>query len=193
MAATGLQEFKRVVTDFHELSSLAVKGTVALPLLNLWSKVGPPPTTAIAVLTSGLQFLAVMWTFHFWHDTAEKNLNRRMRLCGALFVVGLIASGVLLKQFTVRPGPSRDPVVEGYALRSDVQPLVGPNHTPLDALREAEYDPSEVWTSASVTVVHVVLVVCWMTTFVTIAMFISTFLMLQRRRPDASVASSSHG
>jgi len=183
MGTAGLQDFKRVLKDFRELGSLAVKGTVAAPVLNVWLRFGPPPTTAVAVLTSGFQFLAVMWTFHFWHGMARKNLNQRMRLCAAFFVAGLIISGVLLKQFTIRPGPNRDNVVEGWALRVDVQPLIGPNHTPADALREAQYDATEVWTGASITAIHVLLVTCWVATFVSVAMFISAFLMLQRGRP----------
>jgi hypothetical protein len=190
MAATGLQEFKQVLKSFRELGSLAVKGTVALPLLNIWLRFGPPPTAAIAVLTSGIQFLAVMWTFHFWHSTDQKNLNRRMSFCVALFLGGLVASGALLEQFTIRPGPSRECIVEGYILRSDVQPLIGPNHTPLDTLREAEYDPSQVWTRTSITAIHVLLVASWMTTFASVAMFISTFLMLQRTRREVTAAQN---
>jgi len=180
MAATGLQEFKQVLKNFRELSSLTVKGTVAVPLLNVWLRFGPPPTAAVAVLTSGVQFLAVMWTFHFWHGMPRKTLNHRMRLCAALFVAGLIASGVLLEQFTIRPRPNQELVVEGYTLRSDVQPLVGPNYTALDALREAQYDPSQVWTRASIAAIHVLLIISWTGAFVAVAMFISSFLMLQR-------------
>ena len=180
MASTGLEEFKQVLTDFHELGSLAVKGTVAAPLLDVLLKFGPPPTAAIAVLTSVMQFLAVMWTFHFWHDAARSKLNHRMKLCAALFVAGLLVSGVLIKQFTASPGPGRDSVVLGYALRSDVQPLIGPNHSPVDALREAQYDASQVWTNPSITTIHVLLITSWTGTFVAVAMFISTFLMLQR-------------
>jgi hypothetical protein len=191
MASTGLQEFKQVLKNFRELGSLAVKGTVAAPLLNVWLKFGPPPTAAVAALTSATQFLAVMWTFHFWHGMARSNLNRRMKLCAALFVVGLVTSGVLLKQFTIRPGPNRDSIVEGYALRSDVQRLIGPNYTPLDALREAEYDASQVWTSTSITTIQVLLIMSWATTFVSVAMFISTFVMLQRVPRDATVTTSS--
>ena len=192
--ASGLQEFKQVLTDFRELGSLAVKGTVAAPLVDIFLKFGPPPATAIAVLTSGMQFLAVTWTFHFWHDTPEQKLNRRMKVCAALFVVGLIFAGAVIKQYTASPGPGRERVVLGYELRSDVKPLIGPNYSALDALREAQYDTSQVWTDSSITVIHVFLVTCWTGTFVAVAMFISTFLMLQRaRREAAAVRTGSQG
>ena len=186
--ASGLQDFKQVLTDFRELGSLAVKGTVAAPLVDVFLKFGPPPTTAIAVLTSGMQFLAVMWTFHFWHDKPEQTLNRRMKACAALFVAGLIFAGVLMKQFTTSPGPRRENVVLGYELRSDVKPLIGPNYSALDALREAQYDASQVWTDSSIAVMHALLVISWTGTFVAVALFISTFLMLHRAKGKLAAA-----
>jgi hypothetical protein len=177
VADTGLQEFRQVLKNFRELGSLAVKGTVALPLLNIWLKFGPPPAAAMAICTSALQFLAVMWTFHFWHGTPRKNLDRRMRVCAVLFVLGLLASGVLLERFTMRPGPKREVVVKGYVLRSEVQPLIGPNFDTTAALQAAGYDPEQVWTAASIGTIHVLLVASWMIAFVSIAMFISAFLL----------------
>jgi hypothetical protein len=182
MAANGLQEFQQLLKNFRELGALAIKGTVALPLFNLWLKFGPPPTAAVAVLTSGMQFLAVVSVFHFWHGKAKKTLNRRMIICAVLFVTGLIASGALLDQFTVRAGPKEEPVVEGYTLRKDVQPLIKPNYPPLEALHDAGYDAYKVWTISSVTIIHILLVACWTATFMAVAVFVSTFLMLQRRR-----------
>jgi hypothetical protein len=189
MTDTGLREFRQMLANFRELGSLAVKGIVALPLLNVWLKFGPPPAAAMAVCTSALQFLALMWTFHFWHSAPQKNLDRRMRVCAVLFAVGLLASGVLLEDFTLRPGPNRERVVKGYVLRNDVQPLIGPNFDTTTALQAAGYDPEQVWTASSITTIHVLLAVSWMIAFVSIAMFISGFL-LQRRKPRAAVSAS---
>lgn len=180
MAAGGLQEFKSVLKDFRDLGALAVKGTVAVPLLNVWLKFGPPPMAAIAVLTSAVQFLSVMWAYHFWLNLEPKRLNHRMRFCVALFLVGLLGFGVLLKRFTIQPKSNGEVVVEGYVLRSDVQLLIGPNYDPLDALREAQYDPSQVWTAGSITVIHLLLVVCWLASFAAVALFLSAFLLARK-------------
>jgi hypothetical protein len=193
MAITGLQEFKQVLRNFRELSALAIKGSVAVPLLNLWLRFGPPPTAAMALLTSGMQFLAVMWVFHFWHDTTQKKLNRRMKFCAGFFCAGLLVSAVLLEHFTIRPNANRECVIEGYVVRNDVKPLLGPNYTPIDALREAEYDPSQVWTDKSITAVHTLLIVSWMMTFISVAMFISIFVILQGRRRSVAVGDVAPG
>jgi hypothetical protein len=187
MAAGGLQEFKTVLKDFRELGALAVKGAVAIPLLNVWLRFGPPPAAAVAVFTSAVQFLAVMWAYHFWYGLEPKRLNPRMRFCVALFIAGLLAFGILLKQFTIRPTPKGELVVEGYALRSDVRPLIGPNYSSLDALREAQYEPSQVWTTTSITTIHVLLDVCWLASFASVGLFLSAFLLAHRaaREPDS--------
>jgi hypothetical protein len=187
MADTGLKEFRQMLANFRELGSLAVKGTVALPLLNVWLKFGPPPAAAMAVCTSALQFSALMWTFHFWHGEPKKNLDRRMRVCAVLFVLGLLASGILLERFTVRPGPNRERVVKGYVVRSDVQPLIGPNFDTTMALQAAGYDPEQVWTASSITTIYVLLAASWVIAFVSIAMFISGFLLQQREPPAAAI------
>ena len=192
MAAGGFQEFKTLLKDFRELGALVVKGAVAIPLLNVWLKFGPPPAAAVAMFTSAVQFLAVTWAYHFWYGLGPKRLNLRMRFFVALFVGGLLAFGILLQQFTIRPTPKGELVVEGYALRSDVQPLIGPNYTSLDALREAQFDPSQVWTTASITTIHVLLVVSWLASFASVGLFLSAFLLAHKAaRQPASIHSQT--
>ena len=161
----------------RQLGSFAAIAAVAAPLLNVFLRFGPPPPGKVAIVTSGFVFLAVMWTRHFWRGLARTNLKRRAWLCAALFVVWSIVSGVLLKQFTIRPDPGGRTFVKGYVLRSDVKPLIGPNHTPADALREANYGTGYVWTAGSITAIQVLLVSCWVATFVSAVMFISAFFM----------------
>jgi hypothetical protein len=181
MAKTGLEDFKQVLKSFHELGSLAIKGTVALPLVNLWSKLGPPPTAGVSLMTSATQFLAVMSVFHFWQGVAPRRLNFRMKVSAIVFCVALCASGVLIDRFTSHPRPHSDPIVCGYRLRPDVRPLISASYTASDALRDAEYDAERVWTPGSITLIHAVLIACWLLTFVSVSVFTSTFIILQKR------------
>jgi len=104
-----------------------------------------------------------------------------MKLCASLFVLGLFAFAILMNQFTIRLAPNREPIVEGFVVRSDVPPNVSTSK----ALEGARYDPSEVWTSESIAVIHVVLVACWMITFISFAIFISSFLIAHSRQRAA--------
>ncbi len=189
MASTGLEEFKDVLGSFQDLSSLAIKGTVALPLLNLWARLGPPPSVAVSTLTSAAEFVAVIWAFHFWHDYVQSSLERRMRASIAIFCFTLLAAGVLLEEFTIRPTADGERIVFGYVLRPDVKPLLSASYTESEALRDAQFDPQRVWQPWSITVVHLGLIICWIAAFVALGMFVSSFIILQRRRQTAAPVS----
>lgn len=171
------------------MSSLALKGTIAAPLIGFLTKLGPPPATAVPILTSITGFIAVIWTFHFWHDVSQRRLNARMRLCLLVFCVALLASGILFGLYTIRPGSGRDLVVCGYSLRPDILPLMTAGYTSEQALRDAEYDASQVWTETSIVVVRLALTASWLIAFVSISMFVSTFIILQRR-PHATLTKA---
>jgi hypothetical protein len=182
MAETGLSEFKEVLSDFQQLSSLALKGIVAAPLMDIWLKLGPPPAKAIGALTALMEFVAVVGVFQFWSDTKERNLRVRMLIALGVFLAGLVSSLVLLQRFTVSPGQGRDRVVEGYSLRADIKPIVNESYTPEQALRESEYDPDKVWTRESIALLRVLITVTWMATFAGFAVYLTVFIILQRRR-----------
>jgi hypothetical protein len=161
----GIEQFKVVLKDFRDMSSLALKGTLAAPVINFWTKLGPPPAPAVTMLTSLMGFIAVVWTFHFWYGMSKRRLGSRMVLCVVVFCGTLLASGVLFDLFTVRPGGGRDLVVCGYSVLPDIRPLMTGDYTPLRALRESEYDAGRVWTRTSITVVHLALILCWLMAF----------------------------
>src|ERR1700749_1583303 len=193
MPQTGLDEFKDVLKDFSELGSLAVKGTVALPLIDLWAKLGPPPAASVAVLTSAIEFLTVIWTFHFWHSTAGSVLNKRMKIAAAVFCIALTATGILISEFTVQPAAGQERIVIGSKLRPDVKPLLSPTYTPLNALRDAQYDAEQVWTRESITLTHTSLIASWLITFISISIFLSTFILLHKREVAAVETASDAG
>ena len=179
---------KAVLSDFQQLGSLALKGAVVAPLADIWLKVGPPPANAIGVLTALMEFVAVVCIFQFWTNTEKRKLRVRMLIALAIFLVGLVSSLVLLERFTVSPGQGRDRVVEGYSLRPDVKPIVNESYTPEQALRESEYNPDKVWTKESIAVLRTLITVTWMATFACFAVYLTVFIILQRRRHSAPVA-----
>ena len=188
MAATGLSEFKEVLSDFQQLRSLALKGVVAAPLADIWLKLGPPPPKAIGALTALMEFVGVVCVFQFWLNSKERKLRIRMLIALGICFVGLVSSLLLLGIFTVSPGQGRDRVVEGYSLRPDVKGIVNESYTPEQALRESEYDPDKVWTRDSIAVLQTLIVVTWMATFAGFAVYLTVFIILQRRRHPTPLA-----
>jgi hypothetical protein len=190
MSNAGLSEFKEVLADFRQLSSLALKGVVAAPLVDLWLRLGPPPVKSIAVLTSLMEFLAVVWVFQFLYNDKERKLNVRMKVALGLFCVGIVSSLVLMGKFTVSPGEGQERVIEGWYIRSDIKPLVDSSYTPEQALRDSEYDPDRVWTKESVVVLRTLITIVWIASFNCLAVYLTVFIILQRRRSSVLLRSS---
>jgi hypothetical protein len=178
----GLTEFRETLADFRQLGSIALKLAIAAPLADIGLKLGPPPKNAVAILTSLMEFVAIVWVFYFWHDVQARKLSVRMKVALAVFCFGMVGSLVLFDRFTVLPGQGRERVIEGITLRSDVRPILGPSYTPEDALRDSEYDPDKVWTKWSVSMLRAIVTVGWLLTFVGLAVYLTTFILLQRRR-----------
>jgi hypothetical protein len=181
MAQTGLDEFKELLSDFRSLSGLAIKGTVVLPLFNLWIKLGPPPSVAISTLTSVTMFLAVLWVFHFLHDEARDRLGIKMKVSIVVAFLAALGSFILLEQFTVSWKKGADAVVAGFQVRPNVAPLLNTNYTDRQALADAQYQPELIWSQWSITVVHVAMVLCWLLAFLSVARFVAMFILLQKR------------
>jgi len=181
-ASTGMSEFKDVMADFGQLSSLALKGVVTAPLIDLWLRLGPPPAKSMAILTSLFEFVVVVWGFHFWSSIDIQKLNKRMKIALCIFCVGLISSLFLMSMFTVSPGVGRDRVIEGWAVRTDVKPVLNTSYSSEQALRDGEFDPTAVWTATSVATMRILITVVWLVTFAALAGYLTTFIMLERRR-----------
>jgi len=182
VARASLKEFKEVLSDFRQLASLALKGAVAAPLADLWLKIGPPPTKPIAVLSSLMEFVAVVWVFQFWYSIDERNLNIRMKTALGIFCIGIATALVLLWTFTILPGQSRERVIEGFRLVPSVKPLINDSYTAEQALRESEYDADKIWTRGSIVLMRASIILTWMASFASLAVYLTTFIILQRRR-----------
>ena len=186
MATSGLSEFKEVLTDFRQLASLALKGAVTAPLIDIWLRIGPAPTRLVAVLSSLVEFLAVVWVFQFWRDARERRLSVRMKVALGFFFVGMVLSLVLLWTFTISAGQGRDRVVEGFTIRPEIKPLINTSYSAEQALRESEYDAERVWTKRSIVAVQTSMIVIWMTSFAFLAVYLTIFIVLQRRRNSSA-------
>ncbi|MFL6447308.1 MAG: hypothetical protein ACJ746_06410 [Bryobacteraceae bacterium] len=182
MPAVGISEFKEVLADFRQLTSLALKGVIAAPLADMWLKLGPPPAAIVGAITSLLAFTAVVWIFQFWNETEDRTLGMRMKVALYLFCAGMIASLYLLEKFTDSPGQDRERIIEGLSLRPDVAPLINLSYSPQKALRESEYDPEAVWTKESIAFLRTLITVVWVFTFVCLTVYLTIFIVLQRRR-----------
>jgi hypothetical protein len=178
--STGLREFGAFVTDYKSLLSIAALGTTAAPLADYIVKVGPP-SLLVPLVTTVAQLVCLVSVFHFGFRRSSVALNRVM--LGALFLLfaGIFGYLILFSSYTFRQPKTGDLEVKGFRIRGDILPLLNESYTEEDALKENRYEPAGVWTKNSITAAGVILVVVWLTWFVSLSTFLASFVILQGR------------
>jgi hypothetical protein len=183
MAKTGLQEFKEVISDYKSAISWVVKGAVAAPLADFVLHLGAPWPLGVPVITSVVELIILILTFHFWRAKSQKFLTRCML---AVLVILTVSFGTYLYLFDsytfVNPATSKR-YAKGFVPRSEIERLIPQQFNSLDAaLAGAEYKEEDIWTSNSLTAARLALLGTWLTLFGSLAAFLSTFVLAQRKR-----------
>jgi hypothetical protein len=187
MAKGGLKLFNLVLRDFRSISGVSAKAAVVAPLVDKFVRVGPPPVALTTIGASLAELLALIYVFHFWFDLDDQRLDRRIKVSLALFTLLFALTVGLTANFTVSPGKGLDRVVEGYELRPDVAVLITPTYGSEEALAEAGYDPTQVWTKGSVAAMQTALPLLWIFAFASFSAVLAGFIVAQRR-PNKSAS-----
>lgn len=182
---TSLDEFRAVLLDYKSISSWAMGGSVAVPLVDYVVHLGPPWPSAsgVPIITSVVELLTLICVFHFWSRSNRKAVGRRM--VGLIVLLCVFFAGYLYlnSSFTFSSPVNGEKYVKGCELRPDVAPIITPDYSSNDALRDAEYKPEEVWTSSSITTMRLSVLCLWLCSFVSLSAAISSFVLYHRGRP----------
>jgi hypothetical protein len=182
---TGLDEFRAALLDYKNISSWAMAGSVAIPLVDYVMRLGPPWPWAggVPIITAVVELLTLICAFHFWSRSSRKGSSRQIVV---LIVLLLIFFGAYLyfnSTYTFSSPVDDEKHVKGFTIRPDVAPLITSDFTLDDALRSAEYRPEEVWTTSSITIMRLTLLFLWLVTFISLSASIASFVLYHRRRP----------
>lgn len=189
---TSLDEFRAALLDYKSISSWAMGGSVAVPLVDYVMRLGPPWPWAggVPIITSVAELLTLICVFHFGLRASRKGTSRKIV---SLLLLLAIFFGVYLylnSTFTFSSPVNEEKHVKGFTLRSDVAPLIASDYTPDDALKSAEYRPDEVWTSSSITTMRLTLLFLWLFSFVSLSAAIGSFVLYHRGRPARKLDSA---
>jgi hypothetical protein len=149
--------------------------TAALPLLAAAIGLAPPWPRGAAAMTAIIGAFATGLVYHL---VKERMINRLMRL--AALALPITACGYLaaMSFFTFQTPTTKEHWAKGFVCTADAVAVYRdkcPN-LGIDELRATEYQAERLWTSQSVTVVRVALVVLWMGIFVSVAIILGSFL-----------------
>ena len=169
--------FWLVIKNASKLASLFAAAAVAAPLLDLVAKVGPPEPSGVPYFSSAAALLCILYTAQFWPRMSSAAVGRQMKRF-TLLTVGASALYLALFLILVAPVPGGK-VATGFLVKPSVAALLGPVYSTRDALRDATYNPTEVWVEWTVHVVEIVLLAAWLALVSFLSLFIGGFLVRQ--------------
>jgi hypothetical protein len=174
----GLQTFNRLFKDVNTLTGWGLKGTIAVPLVDLIFRMGPPWPSQLPILTSVAQLvvLIVLTTFLTAKSIKMVMITAALACCFSLLGY-LMCSGQW-----VHEAPDGTRLVAGFNLRADTAALIGPTYLPHEALRDGGWNPLEVWTRGSVLAAQLLLVAMWFSTFASFVVLVGAFAVKQTSR-----------
>ena len=181
---SGLDEFRAALLDYKSISSWAMGGTLAVPLVDYAVRLGPPwPWTGgVPIITSIAELLTLICVFHFWSQSSRRSVSRRIVILIVLLVICFGSYLYFNGTFTFST-PVGEKFVKGFTLTPDAALLITPEYTTDAMLEEFGYRPEAVWTSSSITVVQLILLFLWLLSFISLSAAIASFVLYHRRRP----------
>jgi len=184
-----MQAFLQFVARYRKL--LGVLGTLmATPALTTFAlNVGPPwPARGAVTAYTAVGILAVLlWTYVFWPkgprekvaDWRER-LHKHLRRSLAIFFV-LLGLYIILNLTLVYDAPSSaHQEAKGFLLLPSVEKVLAddPEMTHEKLVKEAEYNPFEVWEAWTVHTVRGLILAVWLLMFWSLTCACSAFLHL---------------
>lgn len=181
--ATGLDDFKRLLTEFRGLSTWTVGTTVAVPFAAALADLSPPWPKGIVLVTAIVELLVLVLVFQFLR-TARKSVIDAVLLAGVLVLAGV--STVYLWQvslFTYEVPTTGERFVKGDECTPDAKDVHKDKCPDLgkDELKDAEYAAERLWTRRSVAAVRLRLVLLWAAAFAALSAALGSFLVYQMK------------
>lgn len=160
--ATSLDQFKALLREVAGISKYALAGVTALPLVTLAVDLSPPWPRGVSVATSLLELIVLVLAYHYAKGARRVTINRALAVGSALLVVASLAYFTLLSLFSYE-GPSGERFVKGYECTAAAK-LLYESTCPLlpkNEIASANYAADRLWTSGSIVVVRVSLLITW--------------------------------
>jgi hypothetical protein len=179
----GLDDFKRVLREFRNLSVIMAGAAVTTPFLASFIGIIPPWPTGLGAITSVVELVALIVVYQTF-DGDEGRVTRNIKWLAFIGFVLLIFYIIAFSMFTIYVPPAHRSIVIGFECLADAQ-TVFKDRCPflsIDDLAGAVFDEFALWTKFSVTVVRTGLLVGWIALFIILALLIGQFLIFQMRR-----------
>lgn len=105
---TGLEEFKRVLSEYKNLSLWAAGASIIFPFIASFLSIIPPWPVGLNVITSVVQLVALIVTYQTFRNNA-RHVTRNVKLLALVGLTVVLGYMVTFTLFTVYV-PPRTPI-----------------------------------------------------------------------------------
>jgi len=182
-----LEDFWQAVRELERFWAYIV-AAAALPLFAKFVELTPPWPSSIAILTSIVNLLAIVVAYQIYRGTSRRKATSVIvRATILLFLLSIAYLG-MISELTFRQ-PSGTIEIKGLVC-SEVGRVTFPEKCPWlgpAELKTAEWTPEILWTSWSITIARILIVVSWLCSFLLLSLVLATFIIYQRSaKPPAA-------
>ena len=168
----------------------ALTGATILPFVGALIGISPPWPHGAAAITAVVTCIATILIFQSLRNTSLRAINRITALSALGLALVACAYLIAVSLFTYQTPTTKEYWAKGFvctaealAIYKDKCPNLG-----IDELQGAEYEAERLWTSQSVTIIRVTLVVLWLLAFVAIAAVIGSLLVHPARTETREIS-----
>ena len=189
--------FRKLAERLGWTVGLMAGGGVLAPLISAAAGFAPPWPRGLSFLTSLFMVITLIGMFMFATSTSDRALKRTFLVLALCFTV-FVGSYLYVFNRFVYPVPGDAPVILGCTYKplahvvTKGQRLPGGSECPGEAaalLSGVDYDPSKLWTQASLDRITFLLLGLWLALFCALASAIGAFLIHSGRRAEGEAAS----
>ncbi|MGZ8330271.1 MAG: hypothetical protein ACXWVA_04405 [Rhodoplanes sp.] len=185
---TGLDEFKRVLSEYKNLSLWAGGASVIFPFIASFLSVIPPWPAGLNIITSVMQLGALVVSYQTFRNTA-RSVSRNVKLWAALGFMVVLIYMVAFTMLTVYVPYAQRSIVIGFQCLPDAQhvfdqsqyiakcPFLG-----VEELSAVAFNEFQLLTKFSIAIARMLLIALWFAIFICLAFLIGQFLVYQMRR-----------
>jgi hypothetical protein len=168
----------------------ALAGATVLPFIGALIGLSPPWPRGAAAITAVVTCVATILIFHSLREASLRAVNRITAVSALALALTASIYLVAVSLFTYQTPTTNEYWAKGFVctaealvIYKDKCPNLG-----IDELQGAEYEAERLWTSQSVTIIRVTLVVLWLLAFVAIAAVIGSLLVHPARAETRQVS-----
>lgn len=184
---SGLGGFFASVRDLDRVWALLAAASVPPVVVSL-ADIAPPWPASIPVLTAIVNLLGIILSHQLYREARPTLVSWSLvATCLMLFVLSAVHLS-LVSQMTVAAPVAGEVIVKGFACTAKARISYGARCPWLgeSELAAMGWTPTLLWTSWSITLTRVLLAVTWLASFFCLSLFLSIFVVHQRRPLERS-------